>query len=182
MALAYSLPSDLAPSTVQNTASFLRILALTFISGAAIASRLFAVINFESIIHELYVPLPLGSIGADADVVSLAIHGLISTFLQGRSRSATMLKVVGSRATMVLASKGFYVCPAPTSRICRVLKTVLGILELVRPNSVVPTRSCGWWYNLPRSDGHERCHLQRPPRFELTRRYSKRLRAPCPRI
>ena len=56
MALAYSLPSDLAPSTVRNTASFLRILALTFISGAAIASRLFAVINFESIIHELYVP------------------------------------------------------------------------------------------------------------------------------
>jgi hypothetical protein len=26
-----------------------------FISGAAIASRLFAVINFESVIHELYV-------------------------------------------------------------------------------------------------------------------------------
>jgi dolichyl-diphosphooligosaccharide--protein glycosyltransferase len=57
MALAYSLPSDLAPSTVQNTASFLRTLAFVFISGAAIASRLFAVINFESIIHELYVLL-----------------------------------------------------------------------------------------------------------------------------
>lgn len=52
MALAYSLPSNLAPSTVQNTASFLRILAFVFISGAAIASRLFAVINFESVIHE----------------------------------------------------------------------------------------------------------------------------------
>ncbi|KAF9645807.1 glycosyltransferase family 66 protein [Thelephora ganbajun] len=52
MTLAYSLPSNLAPSTVQNTASFLRTVALAFISGAAIASRLFAVINFESIIHE----------------------------------------------------------------------------------------------------------------------------------
>lgn len=55
MTLAYPLPSDLAPSTVQNTISFLRILALVFISGAAIASRLFAVVNFESVIHELYV-------------------------------------------------------------------------------------------------------------------------------
>ena len=53
MAVAYSLPSGLAPSTVTNTASLLRILALFFISGAAISSRLFAVINYESIIHEL---------------------------------------------------------------------------------------------------------------------------------
>jgi dolichyl-diphosphooligosaccharide--protein glycosyltransferase len=56
MALAYSLPSDLSPTTVSNTASLLRIVALALISGAAIASRLFAVINFESIIHELCVP------------------------------------------------------------------------------------------------------------------------------
>ena len=53
MALAYALPSDLAPSTVTNTASLLRIIAFFLISGAAIASRLFAVINYESIIHEL---------------------------------------------------------------------------------------------------------------------------------
>ncbi|KAL5492585.1 STT3 [Sanghuangporus weigelae] len=52
MAVAYSLPSDLNPSTVSNLASLLRILALFFISGAAIASRLFAVVNYESIIHE----------------------------------------------------------------------------------------------------------------------------------
>jgi dolichyl-diphosphooligosaccharide--protein glycosyltransferase len=49
---AYSLLSDLSPVTVANTASLLRIVALVLISGAAIASRLFAVINFESIIHE----------------------------------------------------------------------------------------------------------------------------------
>ena len=79
MALAYSLPSDLAPSTVRNTASFLRILALAFISGAAIASRLFAVINFESIIHELYVPPQRSLIVPDADVAWTVIHGLIST-------------------------------------------------------------------------------------------------------
>ncbi|THH12075.1 hypothetical protein EW145_g243 [Phellinidium pouzarii] len=52
MAMAYSLPSNLAPSTVANTASLLRIAAFFFVSGAAIASRLFAVVNYESIIHE----------------------------------------------------------------------------------------------------------------------------------
>ncbi|KAF8997836.1 oligosaccharyl transferase STT3 subunit [Cyathus striatus] len=52
MTTAYSLPSDFSQSTISNTASLLRIVALAFISGAAIASRLFAVINFESIIHE----------------------------------------------------------------------------------------------------------------------------------
>jgi dolichyl-diphosphooligosaccharide---protein glycosyltransferase len=46
---------DVSPATVKNTVSLLRILALALISGAAIASRLFAVVNFESIIHELYV-------------------------------------------------------------------------------------------------------------------------------
>lgn len=55
MTAAYSLPSDLSPATVSNTSSLLRIVALALISGAAIASRLFAVINFESVIHELYV-------------------------------------------------------------------------------------------------------------------------------
>lgn len=57
MPLAYTLPSNLSPATVANTSSLLRIVALALISGAAIASRLFAVVNFESIIHELYVLL-----------------------------------------------------------------------------------------------------------------------------
>lgn len=48
---AYPLP-NLSPGTVENTTSLLRIVALALISAAAIASRLFAVINFESIIHE----------------------------------------------------------------------------------------------------------------------------------
>ncbi|KAF9529008.1 oligosaccharyl transferase STT3 subunit [Crepidotus variabilis] len=52
MSTAYAVPTDLPPSTVKNAASLLRIVALSLISGAAIASRLFAVINFESIIHE----------------------------------------------------------------------------------------------------------------------------------
>ncbi|KIY53385.1 glycosyltransferase family 66 protein [Fistulina hepatica ATCC 64428] len=52
MPLAYPLPTDLSPATVTNTASLLRIVAFVLISGAAIFSRLFAVINFESIIHE----------------------------------------------------------------------------------------------------------------------------------
>jgi len=41
--------------TNANAASLLRIVSLALISGAAISSRLFAVINYESIIHELYV-------------------------------------------------------------------------------------------------------------------------------
>ncbi|KAI0091556.1 oligosaccharyl transferase STT3 subunit [Irpex rosettiformis] len=49
---AYSLPSNVSPETVANTSSLLRIVSLALISGAAIASRLFAVVNFESIIHE----------------------------------------------------------------------------------------------------------------------------------
>ncbi|KAG6889756.1 hypothetical protein C0995_014682 [Termitomyces sp. Mi166 len=52
MPSAYTLPTNLSPTTVANTASLIRIVALALISGAAIASRLFAVINFESIIHE----------------------------------------------------------------------------------------------------------------------------------
>ncbi|KAG5640722.1 hypothetical protein DXG03_007426 [Asterophora parasitica] len=52
MPTAYPLPKNLSPATVANTASLIRIVALALISGAAIASRLFAVINFESIIHE----------------------------------------------------------------------------------------------------------------------------------
>ncbi|KAJ3515218.1 hypothetical protein NLJ89_g1889 [Agrocybe chaxingu] len=52
MSTAYPLPLDVPSSTVKNTASLLRIVALSLISGAAIASRLFAVVNFESIIHE----------------------------------------------------------------------------------------------------------------------------------
>jgi dolichyl-diphosphooligosaccharide--protein glycosyltransferase len=49
----YSL--DLSPATLATTASLLRIVALCLISAAAISSRLFAVVNFESIIHELCV-------------------------------------------------------------------------------------------------------------------------------
>ncbi|KAF8595772.1 putative oligosaccharyltransferase [Ceratobasidium sp. AG-I] len=51
MAVAYELPA-FSKEAVANTASLMRIVVLVFISGAAIASRLFAVINFESIIHE----------------------------------------------------------------------------------------------------------------------------------
>lgn len=53
MRTAYPLPSGLSPETVANTVALLRIVALILISGAAIASRLFAVVNFESVIHEL---------------------------------------------------------------------------------------------------------------------------------
>ncbi|KIO34235.1 glycosyltransferase family 66 protein [Tulasnella calospora MUT 4182] len=49
--LAYQLP-PLSSATVENTASLFRIIALSLISATAIASRLFAVITYESVIHE----------------------------------------------------------------------------------------------------------------------------------
>jgi len=54
-------------------------------------------------------------------LVWLTIHGLTSACLQGYPSSQKSSKVVGSHATMVLASEGFYVCPAPASRMSRVL-------------------------------------------------------------
>ena len=64
MPMAYPLPTNLSPVTITNTASLLRIIALALISGAAIASRLFAIINFESIIHELCVYRPHSQLAA----------------------------------------------------------------------------------------------------------------------
>ena len=51
--LAYPLPKGISAETINNTESLLRFVILALISGAAIASRLFAVIRFESVIHEL---------------------------------------------------------------------------------------------------------------------------------
>ncbi|WOO81537.1 Dolichyl-diphosphooligosaccharide--protein glycosyltransferase subunit stt3 [Vanrija pseudolonga] len=48
---AYPLP-HVPKSTIDNTQSLLRFVILAFICGAAVASRLFAVIRFESVIHE----------------------------------------------------------------------------------------------------------------------------------
>ncbi|KAF8323525.1 oligosaccharyl transferase STT3 subunit [Cantharellus anzutake] len=50
--MAAAAVPKVSATTLANAASFLRILTLSFISFAAIASRLFSVINFESIIHE----------------------------------------------------------------------------------------------------------------------------------
>ncbi|ORX39432.1 Oligosaccharyl transferase STT3 subunit-domain-containing protein [Kockovaella imperatae] len=50
--LAYPLPAQISHSLLTNTESFLRLVTLLLISAAAIGSRLFAVIRFESVIHE----------------------------------------------------------------------------------------------------------------------------------
>jgi len=79
MPTAYPLPTNLSPGTVTNTTSLLRIVALALISGAAIASRLFAVINFESIIHELYVDIHLAVQSIVVNVIIFTVtHGSIS--------------------------------------------------------------------------------------------------------
>lgn len=51
--LAYPVPDHISPETINNTESLLRFVILGLISAAAIGSRLFAVIRFESVIHEL---------------------------------------------------------------------------------------------------------------------------------
>lgn len=48
---AWPLP-EIPAHTIDNTQSLLRFVILAFITGAAVASRLFAVIRFESVIHE----------------------------------------------------------------------------------------------------------------------------------
>mgnify|MGYP001568483119 FL=1 len=45
-------PLDISPSTFRNSSSFLRIIILFVIAAAAVAAREFAVVRFESIIHE----------------------------------------------------------------------------------------------------------------------------------
>lgn len=52
MAVAYPIP-HVSKQTVTNTSALLKFTILAVISAAAIASRLFAVIRHESIIHEL---------------------------------------------------------------------------------------------------------------------------------
>lgn len=49
---AYAIP-QLAPESLANIKALLRIVILGAIAGAAVASRLFAVVRFESIIHEV---------------------------------------------------------------------------------------------------------------------------------
>ena len=51
--LAYPLPRHISPIAINNTQSLLRVVILGLISAAAIGARLFAVIRFESVIHEL---------------------------------------------------------------------------------------------------------------------------------
>ncbi|CAO1617776.1 unnamed protein product [Sympodiomycopsis kandeliae] len=51
MGTAYRLP-QLSPETTRNLASLLRVVIIFLIAGAAVSSRLFAVVRHESVIHE----------------------------------------------------------------------------------------------------------------------------------
>ncbi|CAO1625208.1 unnamed protein product [Jaminaea pallidilutea] len=51
MGYAYRLP-ELSPETTRNVASLLRVIIILLIAGAAVSSRLFAVVRHESVIHE----------------------------------------------------------------------------------------------------------------------------------
>lgn len=168
MPAAYPLPDNISPTVVSNTTSFLRIIALGLISGAAIASRLFAVVNFESIIHELSVLHSLAFSLSHLASFFPAIHGSTSASLRVQME---LTLTCHSRATRVLASQGFYVRPFSSFSQSPSLSSI-GILELVRPHRMVPPRSRRRWYHLPRSHGHQWCHLQYSPCFEPSRRHS----------
>lgn len=109
MPAAYPLPENLSPAVVSNTASLLRIIALGLISGAAVASRLFAVVNFESIIHELYVLFCSTCLSLTPPFSpQRPMVQLVRLVSVSRKKPALTSH---SRATRVLASKGFYVGP-----------------------------------------------------------------------
>ena len=89
---------DLSPSTVKNAASLIRIVTLSLIAGAAVASRLFAVVNFESIIHELYVqPVHVDCKWAEhhhqrrLSRVYLVTHGSTSMFIHSTTSHRKLL-------------------------------------------------------------------------------------------
>jgi dolichyl-diphosphooligosaccharide--protein glycosyltransferase len=71
-------------------------------------------------------------------------RGLTSMFLQGQPRLRRLLKVVDSRATKVLTSRGFYVRLSLVSRICRVLTSTQEFWNWFDPTV---------WYPLGRAVG-----------------------------
>lgn len=102
MAPSYAYPPlRLEPQTSETARSFLRTVILCLIAGAAVASREFAVVRFESIIHECAPSLPLPPARrSEADLRFLACR---------------FDPWFNYRATKVLTEEGFYVRP----RSCR---------------------------------------------------------------
>ena len=125
--------------TGRNTRGLLRLIILVTIAATAVASRLFSVIRFESIIHEC---TPILS--------TLPRQSLTTIFY---SRSLVQLprnKVPGA-------------------------EWLLELLGLVRRPHMAPPRPCYWWYPLPWSHGHQRCHLPLPPPSYLPCRHPQHL-------
>ena len=75
----------------RNTRGLLRLIILCTIAAAAVASRLFSVIRFESIIHECMLQLGLFNIPASGVLIELAVDPWFNF-----------------RATKYLVSNGFY--------------------------------------------------------------------------
>jgi hypothetical protein len=61
-----------------NTRGLLRVIILCLIAGAAVSSRLFSVIRFESIIHECWCTVNGAWNGQLANGMMQSIHGSIS--------------------------------------------------------------------------------------------------------
>ena len=101
------------------------------------------------------------------------------------SSSSSHLSSPSSRATKVLANDGFYVSRQPASSSSRsdlelISSTSIsappGILELVRPDSMVSSRTSRGRNRLPWTHGHLRHHLQLPQAHQHPSRHPKRLR------
>ena len=109
MRLAYRVPL-LSPDQLTATLSLLRLIILGCICGAAVSSRLFAVVRFESIIHELCaLSVPLLPFYPTADIdQKRSLVQLVRIDFVASSRNS-QLRHGRSRATKVLTEQGFYV-------------------------------------------------------------------------
>lgn len=100
-----------------------------------------------------------------ADVPSVTL-GSTSKLAVVFTRGITDALQPGDKA----ANQGWLLCELSMGRI-KVVLTLAGILELVRPNRMVSSRSSRWRNHLPWTHGHFGHHLEHTPLLELSRGY-----------
>ena len=92
----------LKQATGRNTRGLLRVVILCLIAGAAVSSRLFSVIRFESIIHECQYYNKLTTVQLANELVQ-SIHGSTSVLRNTLCRMASTASGTGSM-TVCLSS------------------------------------------------------------------------------
>jgi len=227
--MSYSLPK-LSKPAYGNTSALLRFLILATISAAAVASRLFAVIRHESIIHELCVRLrgvglpeielttisPLAALqrplvqlvrlrsepGSAQATRPRAGPALASPLvrclelsraqpylpLQPREQSPRqrgllcacsqrlVVATAGGQKLTAVHHSSICFLPTPCAAWLSLSSPPPGVLELVRPDSLVSSRSCRRRHRLPGLDGDGWRHLECAPARQPRGRHPQRLR------